>query len=44
MNQHKFGIIFSYVSIGVNTILEFVYAPMLLLFVGKDKYGIYQLV
>lgn len=43
MNQRKAGIILSYLSIGINSLVALVYVPMLLHYLTKDQYGIYQL-
>jgi len=44
MNQRKAGVILSYISMGLNAIIGFVYIPMLLMFLSKEQYGLYQLV
>lgn len=44
MNQLKTGVILSYISMGLNAIIGFVYIPMLLMFLTKEQYGLYQLV
>ena len=44
MNQRKAGIILSYISMGLNAIIGFIYIPMLLMFLSKEQYGLYQLV
>lgn len=43
MNQRKAGVIFSYLTMGANSIIQLVYVPMLLYYLTKDQYGIYQL-
>lgn len=43
MNQRKAGVILSYLSMGAHSVLALVYVPMLLHFLTKDQYGIYQL-
>ena len=43
MNQRKVGVILSYLSMGASSIVQLVYVPMLLYYLTKDQYGIYQL-
>ena len=42
-NQRKVGIVLSYVSMFLNIIIGLIYVPLLLHFLGKDQYGLYQL-
>ena len=44
MNQRKAGVILSYVSMGANALIGFIYIPLLLAFLTKEQYGLYQLV
>jgi len=44
MNQRKAGAVLSYISMGINSIIGFIYIPMLLIFLSKEQYGLYQLV
>ena len=44
MNQRKAGVILSYISMGTQALVGFVYIPMLLAFLTKAQYGLYQLV
>ena len=44
MNQRKAGVILSYLSLGAHVVIGFVYIPMLLAFLSKEQYGLYQLV
>ena len=44
MNQRKAGVVLSYISMGLHAIIGFVYIPMLLMFLSKEQYGLYQLV
>ena len=44
MNQRKAGVILSYISMGTNALVGFVYIPLLLAFLTKEQYGLYQLV
>ena len=43
MNQRKLGIIFSYLSTGANVLIGLIYIPLLLHFLTKQQYGLYQL-
>lgn len=43
-NQLKIGIVLSYISIGVNMIIQLVYTPVMLRLLGQSEYGLYQLV
>ncbi len=43
MNQRKAGVILSYLSVGASSIIQLLYVPMLLHYLTKDQYGIYQL-
>lgn len=43
MNQRKAGVILSYISTAANSIIMLLYVPMLLYYLTKDQYGIYQL-
>ncbi len=43
MNQRKAGVILSYISTITQSIVMLVYIPMLLHFLTKEQYGIYQL-
>jgi len=42
-NQRKAGIVLSYVSMFLSIIIGFIYIPILLHFLGKSQYGLYQL-
>jgi len=42
-NQRKAGIALSYVSMFLSIIIGFIYIPILLHFLGKSQYGLYQL-
>lgn len=44
MNQRKIGIAFSYFNIALQVIIGFLYVPILLHFIGKSEYGLYQLI
>ncbi|MFW5980978.1 MAG: oligosaccharide flippase family protein [bacterium] len=42
-NQRKAGIMLSYMSMFLNILIGFIYVPVLLHFLGKSQYGLYQL-
>lgn len=42
--QRKSGAILSYVSIGVNTLIQVLYTPLLIRMLGQSEYGLYSLV
>lgn len=42
--EKKLGIILGYFNIIINTVINFIYVPVLLYYVGKNEYGIYQLI
>lgn len=44
MNQRKKGIIISYIYTAVHIIVNMLYVPILLSEIGKNEYGLYQLV
>lgn len=44
MNQRKAGVLLSYLGMGTNALVGFVYIPLLLAFLSKEQYGLYQLV
>lgn len=43
MNQRKIGIVLSYVNIILHAVVGFLYVPILLHYIGKGEYGLYQL-
>ena len=43
MKQRKLGIFLSYLNILLQVIIGFIYVPILLHFIGKGEYGLYQL-
>lgn len=43
-NERNMGIVISYVNIGLQVIINFIYVPVLLYFIGKAEYGLYQLI
>lgn len=44
MNQRKLGVLLGYLNIGLNTVLGLAYVPIMLHYIGKNEYGIYQLI
>lgn len=44
MNERKIGILISYINILFQTIINFIYVPILLYYIGKNEYGLYQLI
>lgn len=44
MNQRKIGIGLSYLNIVLHAVLGFLYVPILLHYIGKNEYGLYQLI
>lgn len=44
MNQRKLGILISYLNIVLNAVIGFAYVPILLHFIGKSEYDLYQLI
>lgn len=43
MNQRKAGVILSYLNMGASSLIALVYIPLLLHYLTKEQYGIYQL-
>lgn len=44
MNERKAGILISYVNIVLHAVIGFIYVPLLLHYIGKSEYGLYQLI
>lgn len=44
MNQRKVGILISYLNIFLHAVIGFAYVPILLHYIGKSEYGLYQLI
>lgn len=44
MNERKLGIVFNYLNIMMHTAIGFLYIPILLHYIGKSEYGLYQLI
>lgn len=43
MNQRKAGAVLSYLSTATNALVQLIYVPLLLFFLTKQQYGLYQL-
>lgn len=43
MNERNKGVILSYIQVFLNVIVKIIYVPLLLHFLGKNEYGLYQL-
>ena len=41
-NQRKVGVVLSYVLLILNAVVGFIYVPILLHYMGKNEYGLYQ--
>jgi len=44
MNDRQKGVMLSYLNIMLQAILSFIYVPLLLTYIGKSEYGLYQLI
>ena len=44
INQRKAGVILSYISMFLNIVIGILYLPILLRLLGKEEYGLYQLI
>lgn len=44
MNERKIGILISYLNIVLHAVIGFLYVPILLYYIGKSEYGLYQLI
>lgn len=44
MNERKIGIFISYLNIVLHAVVGFAYVPLLLHYIGKSEYGLYQLI
>lgn len=44
MNERRIGIIIGYINIVLHTVIGFAYVPILLHYIGKSEYGLYQLI
>jgi O-antigen/teichoic acid export membrane protein len=43
LNQRKAGVLLSYILTGTNALVGFIYIPLLIFYLGKEEYGLYQL-
>lgn len=43
-NQLKAGVVLSYLSIGLNSVIQLAYTPVMLRLLGQSEYGLYSLV
>ena len=43
-NERKIGIVISYLNIIQHAVIGFIYVPLLLHYIGKSEYGLYQLI
>ncbi|MFC3884672.1 lipopolysaccharide biosynthesis protein [Bacillus songklensis] len=43
INQRRAGVLLSYGYTGINALVGFIYVPLLIFFLGKDEYGLYQI-
>ncbi|KYC67054.1 oligosaccharide flippase family protein [Heyndrickxia coagulans] len=44
VNQRKAGVILSYILTGTNAVIGFIYIPLLVKYLGRGEYGLYQLI
>ena len=44
MNERSIGVILSYINIILQVIVNLIYIPVLLHYIGKEQYGLYQLI
>ena len=44
MSQRKIGILVSYINLVLHALVGFIYVPLLLNYIGKSEYGLYQLI
>ena len=44
VSQKKAGVLLSYISMGINAIVQLVYTPIMIAYLGSSEYGTYQLV
>ena len=43
-NSRRVGALLSYVYMAVNVVVQLIYVPLLLSSIGRDEYGMYQLI
>lgn len=44
MSERKTGIFISYINIALQTVVGFIYVPLLLHYIGRSEFGLYQLI
>ena len=44
MNQRKIGLFLNYINIVIHTFINLMYVPVLIYYIGKNEYGLYQLI
>ena len=44
ISERKIGAFLSYLNIGLQTAVNFIYIPLLLHYIGREEYGLYQLI
>ena len=44
ISQRKIGAILGYLNIILRTAVNFIYIPLLLYYIGKEEFGLYQLI
>ena len=44
VNQLKAGVVLGYAGMAVTNIVSLIYTPVMLRFLGKSEYGLYQMV
>ncbi len=44
MDERKIGIVISYLNILIHVVVGFIYVPLLLNYIGKSEYGLYQMI
>ena len=44
ISERKIGVLLSYLNIVMQSIVNFIYIPMLLYYIGREEFGLYQLI
>ena len=44
INQLKTGVLLSYMTMGLNMLIQLIYTPIMIRFLGQSEYGLYTLV
>ena len=44
ITQRKIGAVLGYLNIILRTLVNFIYIPLLLYYIGKEEFGLYQLI